>query len=197
MLYTKLINTEKRPVSLQLFNMWIEDEIFQQQWTQLSLNLVLLIMFLGGWSLKALTTQKFHLYTKITKSNSIFLRTSHPHFLYNIQSSSLTPLSGQNLLHTNISYHLINSLCRNQPVGLNDLITDKAPRTKKSSVRVHPLSYQVVDLKSIHSDAFDEVEQRNWCVLYLQELDSALIQPVWKWDLWGHVDQGHILTLGG
>ena len=72
--------------------------------------------------------------------------------LFDIHSSSLTPLSGQNLLHTDISYHLINSLCRNQLVGLNDLLTHKAPRTKKSSVCVHPLSYHVVDLKSIRSD---------------------------------------------
>ena len=129
--------------------MWMEGK----QWTQLSLNLVLLIMFLCGWSLKVLTTQKFHLsYPKLIKSNSSFLRTSHSQFLYDIQSSSLTSLSGQNLLYINISYHLINSSYRNQLVGLNDLITHKAPSTKKSSVRVHPLSYHVVDLKSIHSD---------------------------------------------
>lgn len=30
---------------------------------------------------------------------------------------------------------------------------------------------------------------------YLQELDSSLKQPVWKWNLWSHVDQVHILTL--
>ena len=154
-------------------------------------------MFLCGWSLKALTTQKFHLYPKITTTNTTLTWTWNSQFLYDIHSSSLTPLSGQNLLHANISYHLINSSCRNQLVRLNDLITDKAPRTKKSSVCVYPLTYHVVDLKSIHSDTLIKVKQRNWCLLYLQQLDSALIQPVWKWDLWSHVDQSHILTLGG
>lgn len=30
---------------------------------------------------------------------------------------------------------------------------------------------------------------------YLYELDSALIQSVWKWDLRRHVDQSHVLAL--
>lgn len=34
------------------------------------------------------------------------------------------------------------------------------------------------------------------CLLHLQELNSALVQPISKGDLGGHVDQGHILTLG-
>lgn len=34
------------------------------------------------------------------------------------------------------------------------------------------------------------------CSPHLQELNSALVQPVSKGDLGGHVDQGHILTLG-
>lgn len=32
--------------------------------------------------------------------------------------------------------------------------------------------------------------------LHLQELNSALVQPIRKGDLGSHVDQGHILTLG-